>query len=225
MTESPPRIKLDIDLDAPTIILPRLSSSHDVVVLILGNLKVNNVITGNIQHSKIIMDNMDVKLTEMKFGIGRVDDNTEIASMCNILKPLTFVISIKRNLTFGIVKDLPEVALDAHIPSIELDMSEEDYTTLMQVCNTHLSFELVVTVVFQTLSGNLAEGKDVAPNKISTDISNESCILDFKDDLEIEMKASKSKVDFQFRIDMIIAVLYTGLYVCRACITFININF
>jgi len=45
---------------------------------------------------------------------------------------------------FGVVKDIPEIAVDAQLPSIELEMSEDDYKTIMQ-----------------TLSGNLAEGKDL----------------------------------------------------------------
>ncbi|PAV62062.1 hypothetical protein WR25_11522 isoform B [Diploscapter pachys] len=145
MESSPPRIQLDVTLESPQIIVPRSSNSLHALVVHLGKIGVANKIMGDKNHSKAVMDRMDVKLTDMQFGICRVKEHTmHIESTCNILKPLTFSIAVHRNLMFGVVKDIPEIAVDAQLPSIELEMSEDDYKTIMQ-----------------TLSGNLAEGKDL----------------------------------------------------------------
>ncbi|PIO61368.1 hypothetical protein TELCIR_17112 [Teladorsagia circumcincta] len=134
LAEHPPRIQLDVELEAPVILLPQLSTSRNVVVLVLGRLVVNNQITGDKKNPILILDRMEVKLLDMKFGIGSVDlDAEKLLGTCDILQPLSFNITIHRNLVFSICKDLPEVAVDAQIPSLTVNMSEQDYGTLMQV--------------------------------------------------------------------------------------------
>ncbi|RCN41930.1 hypothetical protein ANCCAN_12090 [Ancylostoma caninum] len=225
LAESPPRIQLDVQLEAPLIVVPQLSKSRNAVVLILGKLIVNNHITGDRQNQKLIMDRMDVKLMDMTFGIGRMgDDASSIDLQCDILEPLSFNIAVHRNLVFAAVKDLPELTVDAQIPSLAVKMSEHDYNTIMQ-----------------TLSGNLAEGSELAvppppPPEQITDSSDskekEPAAEEGEDKLQIEKKrlttkassapkqvatpppapveAPKPKIVFQFTLDNIMAVLYMG---------------
>ncbi|KAK6731863.1 hypothetical protein RB195_007989 [Necator americanus] len=224
LAESPPRIQLDVQLEAPVIVLPQLSTSHNVVVLILGKLVVANHITGDRQNQKLIMDRMEVKLMNMTFGIGRMsDDASAVETSCDILEPLSFNIAVHRNLVFAAVKDLPELTVDAQIPSLVVNMSEHDYNTLMQ-----------------TLSGNLAEGTELTavppPLPVCSDTvdSSEGETTGDKgeeDKLQLEKKkvagksssapkavtppptpveTPKPKIVFQFTLDNIVAVLYTG---------------
>ncbi|CAD6186300.1 unnamed protein product [Caenorhabditis auriculariae] len=147
MEESPPRIALDVLLEAPHIVVPRDSRSLDVVVLHLGKILVQNKIVGDKEFRQAVLDRMDIKLTDINFGIGVMNQEvTEVTSTCAILKPLTFTLAVQRNLTFKIAKDLPEVVVDAHLNTIEAEMSESDYETLMQMLN-----------------GNLAEGSELIP--------------------------------------------------------------
>ncbi|KAI6240270.1 Vacuolar protein sorting-associated protein 13C [Aphelenchoides fujianensis] len=88
LEENPQRILLDIELNAPAIVVPRRSSSNQMLLFDFGRLLVKN-----------------------KF------------------------ISVKQAIT-----------LDAHLPSIDLSMSKQDYANIMQ-----------------TLSGNLAEGTPPRP--------------------------------------------------------------
>ncbi|KAK5973526.1 Vacuolar protein sorting-associated protein 13C [Trichostrongylus colubriformis] len=221
LAEHPPRIQLDVQLEAPVILLPQLSTSRNVVVLVLGRLIVNNHITGDNRNSKLILDRMEVKLLDMKFGIGSVNsDGTNLHGTCDILQPLSFSVTIHRNLVFSICKDLPEIAVDAQIPSLAVNMSEQDYSTLMQ-----------------TLSGNLAEGNVVQeppppPPAVSVDeVDHADEDKDKADETDRQEKKKtithsssapktpvtpppvevpKQRIVFQFSLDQIVAVLYTG---------------
>ena len=103
-----------------------------------------NKIIGHKDNKKAVIDQMEIALTEMALSIGSMNEaGSQVKSTCEILKPLTFAINCHRNLTFGIAKEIAEITVNAKIPTIEMNMSEQDYATIMQ-----------------TLSGNLAEGKD-----------------------------------------------------------------
>ncbi|VDM52909.1 unnamed protein product [Angiostrongylus costaricensis] len=186
MAESPPRILLDVVLEAPVILLPQLSTRRNVLVFILGMLNtssrinrpylgkliISNHIGGDKNNQKLIMDHMEVKLMDMKFGIGFVsEDASNLLALCDILEPLSFNIAVHRNLVYAAIKDLPETTVDAQIPSLSVSMSDHDYETLMQ-----------------TLTGNLAEGTElvVVPPPVHSD-----------------------EVD-TFSLDRISAVLHTG---------------
>ncbi|XGW23678.1 hypothetical protein V3C99_005698 [Haemonchus contortus] len=220
MAENPPRIQLDVQLEAPVILIPQLSVSRNVIVVVLGRLIVNNHITGDAKNSKIIIDRMEVKLLDVKFGIGTVDeDASKLMGTCDILQPLSFNIAVHRNLVFSICKDLPEITVDAQIPSLAVNMSENDYSTLMR-----------------TLSGNLAEGNVVdeppPPMPVSTvcETGDEAETEDKTDEKGSKEKkktttttstsatkepstpveVAKPRIVFQFSMDQIVAVLYTG---------------
>ncbi|WKX92088.1 hypothetical protein Q1695_010264 [Nippostrongylus brasiliensis] len=223
LAESPPRIQLDVELEAPVIVVPQLSISRNAVVLVLGKIVVRNHFSGDRQNAKVILDRMEVNLMDMKFGIGLLsEDAAMVETSCDILQPLSFNITVHRNLTFSTCKDVPEITVDAQIPSLAVNMSEQDYSTIMQ-----------------TLSGNLAEGNvdtDPPPTlpPIAIDLHDEedriadagekcdekakkkvaaptTVSVTGRDETTKEVvEAPKAKIIFQFSLDNIVAVLYTG---------------
>ncbi|EFP12519.1 hypothetical protein CRE_29770 [Caenorhabditis remanei] len=209
MEQSPPRIQLDVILEAPFIVVPRLSTSRDVIVLHLGRLALKNEIRGDSQYPKAIIDRMDIQMTDCSFGMGVMnEDVSAVSSSCMILKPISFKLALQRNLTFAAVKQLPEIVVDAHLHSIEAEMSDADYKTLMQ-----------------TLSGNLAEGADLTvpppPPPSSLESSNTTVAPTTpgkekeKKDREANagppvVEKSHTRIVFQFVLDKISAVLYEG---------------
>ncbi|UMM13276.1 hypothetical protein L5515_001638 [Caenorhabditis briggsae] len=209
MEQSPPRIQLDVILEAPFIVVPRLSTSRDVIVLHLGRLALKNEIRGDSHHPKAVIDRMDIQMTDCSFGMGVMnDDVSAVSSSCMILKPISFKLALQRNLTFATVKQIPEIVVDAHLNSIEAELSDVDYKTLMQ-----------------TLSGNLAEGADLAvpppPPPPSLESSN-TAVAPATPGKEKEKKdreanagpplieKSHTRIVFQFVLDKISAVLYEG---------------
>ncbi|KAI6171306.1 hypothetical protein M3Y97_01056900 [Aphelenchoides bicaudatus] len=140
LEENPQRILLDVELYAPAIVVPRRSNSNQVLLFNLGRLIVNNKFSSM---KGAIVDNMTVALNDVHASTGLLSkDSVSVSTQCNILKPLTFNLELYRNLSFQLHKDVPELALNAHLSYLDLSLSQQDYAVIMQ-----------------TLSGNLAEGK------------------------------------------------------------------
>ncbi|KAK0425183.1 hypothetical protein QR680_009077 [Steinernema hermaphroditum] len=155
MEESPPKIHLDVELAAPTIVVPRKSTSYEVVMLDFGQLNVINSFTCDPKQPKAVIDNMVVELKSINCGSGTLSPNThEIKSKMEILKPMTFTVKLYRNLSFAWYKDIPEIYVDAELPLIDVSMSQHEYSTMMRI-----------------LSGNLAENVPPAPVPVSATAS------------------------------------------------------
>ncbi|GMT29125.1 hypothetical protein PFISCL1PPCAC_20422 [Pristionchus fissidentatus] len=142
IAERQPRIELDILLEAPIIVVPRLSTSTDVIVVDLGSLSVNNSIVAEKAGTGIVVvDVMEVRLKDMNVGIASMEKSgSTISSRRHILSPLTFTVQLSRNLMWEESKAKPQAAVDMHLSVVEAKLSQKDYSTIMA-----------------TLSGNLAE--------------------------------------------------------------------
>ncbi|VDK42182.1 unnamed protein product [Anisakis simplex] len=196
MELSPPRIQLDVELAAPTIVIPQKSDSFDALVVDLGMLFVSSF-------SSFWASHRFGRLTE------KVAENT-VTAKCEILEPLSFSLSISRNLCFSWYKNKPELLVDAQLPKISLKMSQEDYATVMK-----------------TLSGNLAEGADEKETiQASSQSQQPAAVVQSKSkekDGDNQRKQSKAissatppsqksakRIVFRFKMDEIAASLYSG---------------
>lgn len=85
---------------------------------------------------------MKLELKDMK--ISKVDlletsaANTDAVDAClenvvNILNPTTFALIIKRNLSAGWYKELPELDVSGRLKSIEINLMAADYHLLMSI--------------------------------------------------------------------------------------------
>uniref|UniRef100_A0A158R6A3 VPS13 domain-containing protein n=1 Tax=Syphacia muris TaxID=451379 RepID=A0A158R6A3_9BILA len=206
--EIPPRAHIDIELAAPTILVPQSSMSSSALVFDLGKLFVTNAIYSEPKEAKVFMDQIKISLTDVNFAIGNLSPDGDIISKCVILEPLSFSLNILRNLCFSWYKDEPEVVVDAHISSLALCMSQGDYAIMMK-----------------TISGNLAEGADVSMDKfddsetmIESDveegktISDKVVVTEAVKTEQRKLSSFKPAVRFavKFTIDKIAATLYSG---------------
>ncbi|VDN06934.1 unnamed protein product [Thelazia callipaeda] len=207
MEESPLRIGIDFELAAPTILVPKNSMSLDALIVDFGKLTIANSLSEAQHERRAVIDSMQINLTDVSFGIALISEkNLETVSACQILKPITFLLLIYRNLSFQWYKAAPQVLVDAHLPLIELGMTEEDYATIMR-----------------TLTGNLAEGNEL-PAEPSSSLSplnvRRKSVDDDKHEISDKLKEkdlsdsqsdSKAKsLVFSFKLDEIAALLYRG---------------
>ena len=212
MIESPPRLRLDIKLAAPAIIIPRISTSNDVFLVNLGQLELRNAFN---KASNALIDEMTIQLSDMNVAVGvlKNGESEKISSSTPLLKPLSFSLSLFRNLNFGQLKDLPELTVKAYLPAIDVSMSQFDYTLMMH-----------------TLAGNLAEGTPPPPAKPlppparigdaevnGEDSKNKSSsaeeVLKKKtvtESKEPPLPKNAKRIVFKFVMDRINAALYTG---------------
>uniref|UniRef100_A0A914DD96 Vacuolar protein sorting-associated protein 13 n=1 Tax=Acrobeloides nanus TaxID=290746 RepID=A0A914DD96_9BILA len=208
---NPPKIQLDVELSAPAIIVPRRSTADEVLLFDLGKILVNNSFSEPRQ--KTIIDNMVVSLKDLNFATGVLNRQGSVTAKCEILKPISFTLLVHRNLSFQNHKEIPEIAIDAELPLIDMSLSQQDYATMMQ-----------------TLSGNLTEGPPPRPGRATTSTTNEvkeetaqapteSADAGKKvqpitapEDRPLEMKpiSDEKRLIFQFKMDAISAALYSG---------------
>ncbi|KAI6208431.1 Vacuolar protein sorting-associated protein 13C [Aphelenchoides besseyi] len=212
MNENPKRIRLDIELNAPAIVVPRRSTSNQMILFDFGRLLVKNKF---ISQKNAIIDDMTVTMNDMHVASGLLDDDSmNILSKCNILRPVTFNLAVLRNLYFESNKEVPEITVDAHLPSINLSLSKQDYAVIMQ-----------------TVSGNLSEGTPQRPRKFHPTGKTKKRIDEkygklgirpsvnlLKKQSDVNLATSKRKKNaidhrrfvFQFNMDVIDLCLYNG---------------
>uniref|UniRef100_A0A914WWB3 Uncharacterized protein n=1 Tax=Plectus sambesii TaxID=2011161 RepID=A0A914WWB3_9BILA len=206
--ERPPKIKLDIDLHAPILFVPKKSDSAETLVIDLGRIAIANTFDSKmLQHQTALCDSMELRLTDVKVARALLTaDGQTVAAECQLLEPITFDIRVKRNLTFGWYKNEPEIAINAHLPQINLSLSQEDYTMIMHI-----------------LSGNLAEGPAPPARKPlpqSTDLkkeeleeTNEMVVMadtHASPDQSPQDLGPSTRITFHFKMDGITANLYSG---------------
>ncbi|KAF5306759.1 hypothetical protein FQA39_LY01517 [Lamprigera yunnana] len=139
------KISLNIDLKAPEIIIPVSSKSSNALLLDLGYITILNKFAyldiKNEEGQNAIIDEMKLQLTDLT--IANVDLNQDnMTNKISILQPVTFTLSIKRNLSTGWYKSIPDIDLSGKINSIAVLLSQSSYKMVMDI-----------------LSGNLSEGR------------------------------------------------------------------
>ena len=147
LIESPPRLLLDIQLAAPAIIVPRISTSNEIILVDLGHLYLRNSFN---KAGHALIDELTIQLKDVHVSAGILEKghNEKVTASCQILKPMSFTLSVFRNLNFQNIKDLPELTVKAYLPIIDVSMSQLDYILIMH-----------------TLAGNLTEGTPPPPAK------------------------------------------------------------
>lgn len=56
-----------------------------------------------------------------------------------VLKPTSFALIIKRNLSSGWYKDLPQIEISGRLHSIELNIIAQDYKVIMQILEKNMT--------------------------------------------------------------------------------------
>ncbi|XP_037042887.1 vacuolar protein sorting-associated protein 13-like, partial [Bradysia coprophila] len=155
------RMRLNIKIKAPIIIVPVDSKSLEAISIDLGSLSITNncseiVGSSTTDSGAAILDEMKLELTDMKiskivvlssdgaqrtgdlesdsvYGIRKVNDHS------NMLDPTSFVLIIKRNLSSSWYKEIPEMDISGRLKSIILNLMESDYKMLMMILGKNMS--------------------------------------------------------------------------------------
>ena len=130
------RVKMDISLEAPIIVLPVSSRKPFTFEANLGNLRLQNH-HHTIQHyaHTISLDTMTVVLTNMNVSRSKIAedscDNSTVGS-CEIIKPIDFELEVTRNMDGAIKEeDIPEIQVKGTLHEIEVELSKDDYNALI----------------------------------------------------------------------------------------------
>lgn len=121
------KIQLNVDIKAPDIIVPENSRSFDALLIDLGRLTLTNYFKDlhsvtNESGFHAVLDEIKMKLTDLKLMRVFLDDNYSYKEHVTIWQPMTFILTIKRNLSSTWYKDVPEVEISGHIINITVSI-------------------------------------------------------------------------------------------------------
>ncbi|KAH8307603.1 hypothetical protein KR044_004766 [Drosophila immigrans] len=151
--EKATRMKLNVRIKAPIIIIPEDSKSNNALALDLGLLELsNNTSEVNVPDmaERAVIDEIKMQLNEVKItkvtildetttSLDEVDAAFGLRSSMVMMKPMSFTLSVTRNLSSTWYRDVPELNLSGHLKSVELTLFMEDYALVMAILNHNLS--------------------------------------------------------------------------------------
>ncbi|KHJ44017.1 hypothetical protein D918_05710 [Trichuris suis] len=154
------RIKLDVLVETPVIVLPASSKSTKALLanlgewmrtlmhvslfmslLLAGKLTIGNEFSylkmsdGVVVLDKMLLNLDDIKLSRVFLG----KDSWTLGDERELLRPITFTISVVRNLSFDFYHTVPRIAVEGKLPEIEVRLTSEDYSVLMAILSENLA--------------------------------------------------------------------------------------
>ncbi|XP_076814167.1 intermembrane lipid transfer protein VPS13A-like isoform X3 [Clavelina lepadiformis] len=159
-----PRVKLDITLNAPSIVVPMHSKSREAITTDLGTLVVMNKFSASDhQHEwgPAVKDEMMVTLRDMKIRKCLFDEEMNGEKESVILEDLVLVTEIVRNLSTSWYHDIPDVGISGHMPPISIKLSQVDIISILGILDQNLSEGKTVTEVQPAIKSKAAEAASV----------------------------------------------------------------
>jgi len=137
------RVLLDIQCQAPYIIVPQTSSSTDALIIDLGHFTIKNRFelrsVRNEIGSPAIMDSISLNLEELRIYLAVVQDDMKIQSERALINPLTFSLSVLRNLSTHWYTDEPDLSVDVQLGKVSIALSQNVYKKVMNIVFDNLS--------------------------------------------------------------------------------------
>uniref|UniRef100_A0AAG5D0Y8 Vacuolar protein sorting-associated protein 13 n=1 Tax=Anopheles atroparvus TaxID=41427 RepID=A0AAG5D0Y8_ANOAO len=153
------RMKLNIKVKAPIIIIPVDSRSLKAVAMDFGHLSITNNfrdISTDHQHGAAVIDEMKIELKDMKLAkveVSLAEDTCASFSRYGsddvsyglvpdqgaVLSPTSFTLVMKRNLSSGWYRDHPDMDISGRLKAVELNFIATDYSVIMQILSKNMT--------------------------------------------------------------------------------------
>ena len=138
--ENSTRASLDIKMHAPIIIIPVHSRHGSTFVADLGTLTLQNRF---VEDRGLVFDSMHFTLEELHLQRARVNEavtNNDILACCPIIKPISFNLTVRRNMNGTRRKEDPaELKVTGTLKQVDLELSKEDYNVMMALLQSNFS--------------------------------------------------------------------------------------
>ncbi|XP_023568424.1 vacuolar protein sorting-associated protein 13C [Octodon degus] len=141
------RLRVDVDLKAPVVVIPQSSASPNAVVADLGFVRVENSFSLlPVEHYSLppVTDEMTVQLTELK--LSRTTLQADLPQLdIEILKPVNMHLSIQRNLSATWYTQIPGVEIKGKLKPMqtagEAERLEQDVTDLKPSVDQNITLQ------------------------------------------------------------------------------------
>ncbi|XP_015199108.2 intermembrane lipid transfer protein VPS13C isoform X2 [Lepisosteus oculatus] len=201
------RLLMDIRLKAPVIIIPQSSTSQNALEVDLGLITVQNkfcLLSAEGYPLPAVIDHMDMQLTQMKLSRIYVQEGS-VQPSTELLQPVNFLLSVKRNLAAPWFDKMPAVEIDGDLKPMKVALSQDDLSVLLKILLENfgeaasLQAETQVSAVAVQKHEAAQTGPDIVDGGIEKqkDVSKKQ---DSKDPLET--------VKFNFSIESLSLALY-----------------
>ena len=128
------RIKLDLEISAPFVVIPQNSHSNHVLYANLGQLNVCNVFRKiNLESQLAVLDSMNVKLDDVKVTRALIDDKGYVAAECHLLEPSVMSIDVTRNLTPKLYKEQSGIEINGRIVNLTTNVGQADIQLIFEI--------------------------------------------------------------------------------------------
>lgn len=220
MHEKASRVQLNINMNAPVIIVPQNSKSAEALVADLGYLTICNrfVLTGatNEVGMPSILDKMMIELNKLQLSRAKMDpktDCTQAVAECLVIEPVNFSIELRRNLCISWYKEIPEIDVSGQLTTLNMTMSQEDFTFLMKVLNENLKEGPTSAPALKPqpeLTQHELIVKSVVPDKVEPATEAKPEPVKTPQTPSTSDEPAYEKVSFKFQFDNLGFALYTG---------------
>jgi len=215
------RVRLNIQLKAPIILVPANSMSLDAVLVDFGVLTMLNTfqdlhVTKDDKELTAVIDNLHLELQNLKVSRVKLGEDMNVAVECLLLQPISFQLTVKRNLSADWFTSVPNLDVSGRLESIHAKLTQEDYTMIMSVLSLNLgevpTFTAVSAIEPSTSSNTI---KSASTSKSQSDKPKED---DGSTCVEVHGFESKDKpkenvhtnIKFTFTLDSLIIDLFKG---------------
>ena len=138
--ENSTRALLDIKMYAPIIIVPVHSTHSSTFVADLGTLTLRNEF---IEDKGLLFDSMHFRMENLYLQRAKVNEevtDNDIQACCPIIKPITFDLTVRRNMSGTKKKDDPaELKITGTLKQVDLELSKEDYNVVLALLQSNFS--------------------------------------------------------------------------------------
>ncbi|KAL4641944.1 vacuolar protein sorting-associated protein 13C isoform X1 [Arapaima gigas] len=201
------RLSMDIRLKAPVIIIPQSSVSHNAVEMDLGLITVANsfsLLPVEDCPLPAVIDEMDVQLTQLKLS-RQVVSKDSVQPSIELLEPVNFLLSVKRNLASAWFQKMAAVEVDGDLKPMKVALSQEDLSVLLKILMENLG-EAAVLQSDTSACQQVSIKQEVMPSGLRTS----------KSEINVEEESAKVEQDpvttikFNFNIESLALVLYSN---------------
>lgn len=130
------RVQLNIQFQAPYIIVPQASNSTDALIVDLGRMSLRNEFKKrectNEIGSPAIVDSISLNLKDLSISLASLE-GAEVKSTRSLMDPISFSLGLTRNLTSTWYFGEPDLKVDARMGQINVTLSQLAYIRVMQI--------------------------------------------------------------------------------------------
>ncbi|XP_032873462.1 vacuolar protein sorting-associated protein 13A isoform X1 [Amblyraja radiata] len=164
LAERSARMSLDIQINAPVVVVPQSPSSENVVVADFGVIIVQNnfsmIKQKDYNNVPPIIDSMKISLRELKlYRTICVDEifHSEIL----LLQPVNLEVVVERNLAATWYHEIPDIKIRGSLKPLHIGLSQEDLIIILKTLNENLGDNSVDSVAVQ---GDIKDNSDEKPS-------------------------------------------------------------